>query len=167
MTVANHITEWGHQSLKFKMDVAMMGKLGFDIVFNKLGEKDKTFAKQAVENYNGFKDIIWHGDLYRLSDPKSENIASLVYVNQTKSTAIMFNYLVNNRYDIKSRQPIVLNGLDVKKKYKVSEINLYPGTSSYINSQEIYSGEFLMTVGFNPKVESSRKSVVLKIEEVL
>jgi alpha-galactosidase len=167
ITVANHITEWGHQPLKFKMDVAMMGKLGFDIVFNKLADKDKTFAKQAVENYNSFKDIIWQGDLYRLSDPKSENIASLVYVNTAKTTAIMFNYLVNNRYDIKSRQPIVLNGLDAKKKYKISEINLYPGTSSYINSQEIYSGEFLMTVGFNPKVEPSRKSVVLKIEEVL
>jgi alpha-galactosidase len=167
ISVANHITEWGHQSLKFKMDVAMMGKLGFDIVFNKLEEKDKIFAKQAVENYNGFKNTIWQGDLYRLSDPKSQNIASLLYVNETKTSAIMFNYLVNNRYDIKSRHPIVLNGLDAKKNYKISEINLYPGKSSSISSDARYSGEFLMTVGFNPKIESSRKSVVLKVEEVL
>ncbi len=167
ISVANHITEWGHQSLKFKMDVAMMGKLGFDIVFNKLEEKDKIFAKQAVENYNSFKNTIWQGDLYRLSDPKSQNIASLLYVNETKTSAIMFNYLVNNRYDIKSRHPIVLNGLDAKKNYKISEINLYPGKSSSISSDARYSGEFLMTVGFNPKIESSRKSVVLKVEEVL
>lgn len=167
ISVSNHITEWGSQPLKFKMDVAMMGKLGFDIVFNKLEEKDKEFAKKAVQHYNEIKETIWQGNLYRLSDPKKENIASLMYVNDLKSSAIMFNYIVNNRYDIKSRQPIVLNGLDAQKKYKITEINLYPGKNSYIDSTINYSGEFLMTVGFNPKMDSSHKSVVLKIEEAL
>jgi alpha-galactosidase len=167
IAVANHITEWSHLPLKFKMDVAMMGKMGFDFVFNKLEEKDKTFAKQAVESYNGFKDVILHGNLYRLSDPKTENLASLVYVNENKSTAIMFNYLVNNRYDVKSIHPIIIDGLDPKKTYKIAEVNLYPGTNSAIDNQTTYSGDLLMKVGFNPKLDSSHKSVVLKIEEVI
>lgn len=167
LSVANHITEWGSQPLKFKMDVAMMGKLGFDIVFNKLEEKEKEFAKKAVAGYNQIKDIIWQGDLYRLSDPKTNNIASLMYVNDSKSTAVLFNYMVNNRFDVKSRVPIQLNGLDAKKNYKITEMNVFPGKNSNIDSNIHYSGEFLMTIGFNPKMDSSHKSVVLKIEEVL
>ena len=33
---SNHVTDWGKEPLKFRVDVAMMGKLGFDIVVNKL-----------------------------------------------------------------------------------------------------------------------------------
>lgn len=167
ISVANHVTEWGKQPLKFKVDVAMMGKLGFDIVVNELKDNDLTFAKNAVKTYDSFKEIIWHGDLFRLSNPKENDIASLMYMNNSKSSGVIFNYLVNNRYDIKSNFPIVLKGLDAKKNYKISEINLYPGTNSYLNNEIIYSGEFLMTVGINPKVEKNRQSVVLMIQENL
>lgn len=166
ISVANHVTEWGKQSLKFKVDVAMMGKLGFDIVVNELGEKDKEFAKNAVNNYNQIKHYVWHGAMYRLSDPKKNSIASLMYVNENKSSGVIFNYLVNNRYDEKSRLPILLNGLDTKKQYYINEINLYPDTYSPIENKTIYSGEFLMSVGYNPKVDTNRKSVVLVINEV-
>lgn len=166
ISVANHVTEWGNQSLKFKIDVAMMGKLGFDIVVNKLENKDLIFSKNAVKTYDSFKEIIWHGNLYRLSDPKQNDVASLMYINEAKTSGVIFNYLINNRYDIKSRNPIKLNGLDAKKTYKISETNLYPETNSSLEQNQQFSGEFLMNIGFNPKVEKNRKSVVLIIEEV-
>ncbi len=31
IAVCNHVTSWGKQSLKFSTDVAMMGKLGYDL----------------------------------------------------------------------------------------------------------------------------------------
>jgi alpha-galactosidase len=34
--VCNHVTSWGKQSLKFRTDVAMMGKMGYDIQVNGL-----------------------------------------------------------------------------------------------------------------------------------
>lgn len=166
ISVANHVTEWGKQPLKFRVDVAMMGKLGFDIVVNELGEKDLEFAKNAVKNYDALKEVIWHGDLYRLSDPKENSVASLMYVDEKKASGIIFNYLVNNRYDEGSKLPIKLKGLDSSKKYKIRETNLYPGTNSSIDSDAVYSGDFLMKVGFNPAVNTSRKSVVLVIEAV-
>lgn len=163
----NHVTNWGKQPLKFRVDVASMGKLGFDIVAGELDEKDLEFAKLAVKNYNGFKDVVWHGDLYRLVNPHENNIASLMYATPEKSKAIVFNYLVNYRQQIDtSVLPVKLDGLDANKKYEVKEINLYPGTRSPFAEAKIYTGDFLMKVGINPAVNLRRTSVVLEINEL-
>lgn len=163
----NHVTDWGKQPLKFRVDVASMGKLGFDIVASKLNTEDKLFCKQAITNYNSFKDIVWHGDMYRLVNPHENDIAALMYVNQDKSKAVVFNYLVNNRFNITATErPVVFNGLDPNKKYTVKEINLYPGVSSTLTADKVYSGDFLMKAGINPNVTLKRTSVVLEVNEV-
>lgn len=163
---ANHVTDWGKQPLKFRTDVAMMGKLGFDIVISHLSANDLEFGKTAIVNYNAVKEVIWHGDQYRLADPREGNTASVLYMDTQKTSGVIFNYLVNNRYDEGSKLPILLNGLDVAKKYTIKEINLYPGVSSPIDANQVYTGDFLMKVGFNPELKSSRTSVVLKIDAV-
>lgn len=161
---ANHVTDWGKQPLKFRTDVAMMGKLGFDIVVSHLSENDLEFGKTAIANYNAVKAVIWHGDQYRLADPREGSIAAVLYMDAQKTSGVIFNYLVNNRYDAGSKLPILLNGLDAAKKYSIKEINLYPGISSAIDPTKVYTGDFLMKVGFNPELKSSRTSVVLKID---
>lgn len=163
---ANHVTDWGKQPLKFRTDVAMMGKLGFDIVISHLSANDLEFGKTAIVNYNAVKDVIWHGDQYRLADPREGNTASVLYMDTQKTSGVIFNYLVNNRYDEGSKLPILLNGLDAAKKYTIKEINLYPGVRSPIDANQVYTGDFLMKVGFNPELRSSRTSVVLKIDAV-
>ena len=162
----NHVTNWGKQPLKFRIDVASMGKLGFDIVAGKISLNDQLFAKQVVSNYHAFKEIVWHGDLYRLVNPHEAEIAALMYVDPAKTKAIIFNYLVNTRQKITATErPVVLNGLDLHKKYRIKEINLYPGTHSTIDSSRVYSGDFLMKVGINPDVTLERTSVVLEVQE--
>lgn len=163
----NHVTDWGKQPLKFRVDVASMGKLGFDIVASHLSENDMKFAKEAVANYHGFKKVIWHGDLFRLVNPHHHDVASLMYVNPEKDRAIVFNYLVNYRQRlVEPQKPIRLDGLDPQKKYHVKEINLYPGDKSPIDPSLVYSGDFLMKVGFNPDISLRRTSVVLELSEV-
>ena len=162
---SNHVTDWGKQPLKFRTDVAMMGKLGFDIVVSQLKDKDLKFCQNAIKTYNSVKQIVWQGDQYRLSDPTSSDVASVLYIDEAKSTGVMFNYLVNNRYGAGSTCPIRLKGLVASKKYTVGEINLYPEEKSTLNPDRIYTGDFLMIVGFNPDVKSGRNSVVLKVEE--
>ncbi|WP_347157541.1 alpha-galactosidase [Pontibacter chitinilyticus] len=161
----NHVTDWGKQPLKFRTDVAMMGKMGFDIVVSKLGKEDLKFAQDAVATYESFQDVVWHGDLYRLVNPQQNDFASLMYVDAAKSKAIMFNYLVSNRFGDGSRSPVKLNGLDPAKQYHVKELNLYPGTTSPITGTAAYSGNYLMTIGFNPQVSAWRTSVILEITE--
>jgi alpha-galactosidase len=163
---SNHVTDWGKQPIKYRTDVAMMGKLGFDIVVSKLNEKDLAFCQDAVKNYNNLKNIIWQGDQYRLSNPREEAVASIAYISKDKKSGVLFNYLVGNRYGDGSVYPIRLRGLDPKAFYKLEEINIYPGTSGSIDASKKYSGEFLMTIGFNPVVNSGRSSVVIKLIQV-
>ncbi len=165
ITVDNHITNWGKQPLKFKIDVASMGKLGFDIEASKLNEKDKLFCKQAIENYNSFKDVVWHGDMYRLVNPYQSDIAALMYVKPDQSRAIVFNYLITNRFNIMA-YPILLKGLDPNKKYLIKELNLYPETTSSIAADTVLTGDFLMKVGFKPNINAQRTSVLLELKEV-
>lgn len=163
----NHVTDWGKQPLKFRVDVASMGKLGFDIVASHLSEQDMQFAKEAVSNYRSFKNIVWHGDLFRLVNPHDHDIAALMYVDEKKSKAIVFNYLVNYRQRlVEPQKPLKLDGLDPNKNYSVKEINVYPGSKSPIDSSVIYSGDFLMKVGINAGISLGRTSVVLEVNDV-
>jgi alpha-galactosidase len=167
VTTDNHVTDWGRQPIKFRVDVASMGKLGFDIVANNLNEKDMAFCQQAVKNYQSFKHTVWQGDLYRLLNPHENKLASLIYVSKDKGKAMMFNLLANTRVAITATElPVQLAGLDPVKKYTVKEINLYPGTTSPVDEKLAYSGDFLMKAGINPHVNGRRQSVVLQIDEV-
>jgi alpha-galactosidase len=166
IATSNHVTDWGKQPIKFRTDVAMMGKLGFDIVVSKLNSNDLEFCQSAVKSYNSLKGVIWQGDQYRLVSPYEQNMASLMYVDSSKATAVLFNYLVNNRYGESSKHPVKLKGLDPQKRYLVKEINLYPGTTSTIKDNLTLSGNFLMTVGINPDLNAQRTSVIISVSEV-
>ena len=166
IATSSHVTDWGKQPIKFRTDVAMMGKPGFDIVVSHLKEKDLAFCQDALKTYNVIKPIIWQGDQYRLQDPTDNTVAAVMYVNAAKTTGIVFNYLVSNRYDAGSLLPIRLKGLDATKKYSIKELNVYPGTTSSIDSTKVYTGEFLMKVGFNPDVKAGRNSVVLEVKTI-
>ncbi|MFC5408509.1 alpha-galactosidase [Larkinella bovis] len=166
IATCNHITDWGKQPIKFRTDVAMMGKMGYDIVVSKLDEEELQFSQEALKTYSRVKDVIWQGDLFRLVSPQTNDLASLVYVSEKQDKAIWFNYLVGNRYREGSQAPIQLKGLNPAKKYRIQELNIYPGNNSPINrNQTVYSGDYLMTVGFNPQVDARRTSVVLEITE--
>ncbi|WP_428660032.1 alpha-galactosidase [Runella sp.] len=163
----NHVTDWSKVSMKYRTDVAMMGKMGFDIVVSKLEEKELKSAQNSIAAYNNVKDVIWHGDLFRLVNPFDHPFAALMFVNEAKDHAVQFNYLVTNRYDQGfTTSPIRLKGLDSTKKYKIKEINLYPDTRTPVNENLTYSGDYLMNIGFNPILTSNRKSVVLEITAV-
>lgn len=166
IATANHVTDWGKQPIKYRTDVAMMGKLGFDIVVSHLSEKDLQFCQQAVALYKQHSDVIWHGDQYRLQDPWSSDFASVMYVNEAKTGAIVFNYLVSNRYKSGSTAPVKFKGLDASKRYAVKEINLYPNAKSSLPEDAVFSGDYLMQIGFNPEVHAGRTSVVLQVTAV-
>ncbi|SEP40003.1 alpha-galactosidase [Mucilaginibacter sp. OK283] len=149
LTISSHVTSWGKQSIKFHTDVAMMGKLGYDIKVSKMTDDELQFSKQAVKNYNRLSNTIWFGDLYRIISPYDENRMVAMYVNAEKSKAVLFNYNLNTRYkEVFNR--VRLQGLDSQKKYKVEETNLMPGAKSNLaENGRVFSGDYLMTMGLN------------------
>jgi alpha-galactosidase len=167
-TLASHVTNWGHQSLKFRTDVAMMGKLGYDITVKKLSPDEIAFSQTAIKNYQRISDLIWWGDQYRIVSPYEENRAVLMYVDSSQKRAVLFNYFLNTRYgEIFSR--VRLQGLEARKTYRIREMNLFPGAksaSSYDN--RVYSGDYLMKVGLNlspGRVQPLTSSVFELVEE--
>lgn len=160
----NHVTDWSKVSMKYRCDVAMMGKMGFDIVVDHLSPDDLKSAQQALSDYTRIKEVVWHGDLYRLVNPWEQPFAALMFVDEQKGKAVMFNYLTTNRYEGRyTVSPIRLEGLDPRKKYRIKELNLYPGTRTALDESAVYSGDFLMSVGINPDLSLRRRSVVLEI----
>lgn len=148
-TISAHVTGWGKQSLKFRTDVAMMGKLGYDIKVNELTPQELQFTNEAIKTYKSLSDVIWYGDLYRLVSPYEGNRAVLLYVNENKTKAVLFNYLLNTRYR-EAFDRVRLQGLDPQKKYRVKEINLFPGTkSANPDNDKVVSGDYLMTIGLD------------------
>jgi alpha-galactosidase len=150
LTMSAHVTGMAkNQSLKFRTDVAMMGKMGYDIRVNSFTEDELQFSKEAIKTYKHISDVIWKGDLYRLISPYDEPRAVLMYVSEDKNKAIVFNYnTTTRRKDIFSK--VQLQGLDANKKYRLKEINLFPGTkSSQPDNDKVLSGEWLMNVGLN------------------
>jgi alpha-galactosidase len=148
-TISSHVTSWGKQSIKFRTDVAMMGKLGYDIKVSKMTDEELQFSKQAVKNYSRLSNTIWFGDLYRIISPYDENRMVAMYVNTEKSKAVLFNYNLNTRYK-EVFNKVRLQGLDNQKLYKVEETNLMPGARSNLaENGHVFSGDYLMTMGLN------------------
>jgi len=150
ITMSAHVTSMGkNQSLKFRTDVAMMGKMGYDIRVNNFTPQEVEFSNAAVKTYKQLSDVIWKGDLYRLVSPYDEPRAVLMYTSEDKAKAVLFNYFTTTRRkDIFNR--VKLQGLDPAKKYRLKEINLFPGTkSTQPDNDKVLSGDYLMNIGLN------------------
>lgn len=164
ITSCNHITSWGKQSLKFRTDVAMMGKMGYDIPVKHMTDQELKFSQNAVTNYKRLSNTIWFGDLFRLVSPYDESRAVLMYVNTEKNKAVLFSYTLNPRYG-EFFQKVRLQGLDATKMYKVEETNINL-RQTFMESGKVFSGDFLMKVGLEVSANNSLNSVVLEITEV-
>ncbi|WP_156307772.1 alpha-galactosidase [Sphingobacterium endophyticum] len=162
---ANHVTTVGKQDLKFKIDVAAMGKMGFDLNLEELNQKEVNYAKSAVQEYNLIKDIVWHGDQYRLANPRELNHACIAYISKDKSQAVMFNYLTEYSQVSNTPNPIKWFGLDPNKNYQVGEIFIKE-LRNPIYENLILSGDFLMKIGLNPMLYNGRRSVVLQLKAI-
>ncbi|MFT3704900.1 MAG: alpha-galactosidase [Agriterribacter sp.] len=158
-----HVTSWGKQSIKFRTDVAMMGKLGFDIDLDHLQPKEVEFCKQAVQHYKRLQQTIGFGNLYRLIDPYDNLNASLISVDDAKQKAVLFMFNLHPKFgDVFA--PVKLQGLDPAKQYTIQEINLVPGDKPSCRQHgETYSGDYLMKKGLDWFLRDPLSSAVVEI----
>jgi alpha-galactosidase len=163
-SMAAHVTSWNKSaSIKFRTDVAMMCKFGFDISIKELSADEQSFCKQAVANYNSLKRVILDGDFYRLVSPYESNHTAVMHVGETKDRAVLFAYDIHPRFREKLI-PVKLQGLDPMKTYIVKEINLMPGVESELSENgKTYTGDYLMKVGIDAFTADRLNSRVIEI----
>lgn len=163
LSVVNHITSRGKQSLKFKTDVAMMGKMGYDMRLINMTPAELEFSQNAVKTYKKIEETITQGDMYRLVSPYEEPRAVLMYVDKAKNKSVLFAYTMNTR-DRHVFNLVRLQGLDPDATYTVQEINLMPGAkSSFFENNKSFTGDYLMKVGMNVSTIRPLTSAIFEI----
>ena len=116
----NHQTK-RETPLKYRFDVAMCGRMGFELHPKNLKPEEIEFSKRAVVAYKRIRPTVQQGDLYRLASPYEKPYSALMYANEDKSHAVVF--VLGLDKDGEKHVSLKLSGLADGEKYKITEIN--------------------------------------------
>ena len=166
--MAAHVTASpNHQTrrttpLKFRFDVAMTGRLGFELHPKDLTEDEVKFSKQCVADYKRLRPTIQQGDLYRLASPYENEFASLMYVSEDRKSAVLFHLGLARgiRRDYTPR--VYLDGLDPTKRYRIREINRLGRGHSQLAGKTV-GGDALMKAGVLVSLNGDYDSAVFEL----
>ena len=141
----NH-TVFRTTSLKYRIDVAMSGRLGMEIQPRNMTQEERDLCRKAIEEYKGIRPVVQFGDIYRLVSPyDGHNMASLMYVSPEKSEAVFYWWKTETFYD--DHLPRVkMAGLDPDRMYRVHELNRIDNVPLPYEGL-VFSGKFLMENG--------------------
>ena len=141
----NH-TVFRTTSLKYRIDVAMSGRLGMEIQPKNMTEAEKALCRKAISEYKEIRHVVQLGDIYRLVSPYDDhNMASMMYVSPEKSEAVFYWWKTETFYD--DHLPRVkMAGLDPDRMYKVRELNRIDNVPLPYEGLA-FSGKFLMENG--------------------
>ena len=148
--------------LKFRFDVAMSGRLGFELQPCDMTEEDMAFSKRALTEYKRIRPVVQFGDLYRLSSPYESRVASLMYVCGKR--AVVFAWLMD-KWLADSPPPLRLKGLNPVARYLVREINMNEDGSLTNVHEQVLGGDFLMDAGIRIRWKKAFQSVCLEVAE--
>ena len=82
--VPNH-TVFRTTSLKYRIDVAMSGRLGMEIQPKNMTDEEKALCRKAISEYKEIRPVVQFGDLYRLVSPyDNQGLSSIMYVSESK-----------------------------------------------------------------------------------
>ena len=141
----NH-TVYRTTSLKFRIDVAMSGRLGMEIQPKNMTEEEKDLCRKAIAEYKQIRPVVQFGDIYRLLSPYDhKGLASLMYVTEQKDKAV-FYWWKTEQFQNEHLPRIKMAGLDPTATYRVHELNridLQPLSCE----GKTFTGAFLMNHG--------------------
>ena len=150
--------------IKFRCDVAMSGRLGIELQPKHMTDEERLQCTIALTDYKALRNIIQLGNLYRLVSPYSnqqsvvsnQQVASLMYVTDDQSEAVVFAYSLSNFMKQAPRR-IRLAGLDPNRTYTIEEKNIRvqyshdkgawdKGEPCALHGKQ-FTGAYLMNVG--------------------
>ena len=135
-------------SIKYRVDVAMSGRLGMEIQPKNMTDEEKELCRKAIAEYKEIRPIVQFGDLYRLVSPyKGQDIASIMYVAENKSEAVFYWWKLET-YKNQHLPRIKMAGLDPDKMYTIHELNRIDNVPLEFEGKT-FSGAFLMNTGLD------------------
>lgn len=179
IAMASHISAApNHQTfrtipLKYRIDVAMSGRLGMEIQPKNMTDEEKNLCRKAISDYKKIRPIVQLGDIYRLVSPYDNlGVASLMYISHEKDKAVF--YWWKTEHFVNQHLPrVMMAGLNPHKKYRITELNRIDIQPLSFEGK-VYSGGYLMENGleipYNHTVDYQKlndySSRILFLEEV-
>ena len=152
IAMASHISAApNHQTfrttpLKFRIDVAMSGRLGMEIQPKHMTDEEKDLCRKAIADYKKIRPIVQFGDLYRLLSPYAgQDLASVMYVGEDKNQAVFYWWKLETFMN-QHFPRVKMAGLDPNKTYTIHELNRID-TRPLDFEGKSFSGAYLMNVG--------------------
>ena len=143
--VPNH-TVFRTTSLKYRIDVAMSGRLGMEIQPKNMTDEEKALCRKAISEYKEIRPVVQLGDLYRLVSPyDNQGLSSIMYVSEVKDKAVFYWWKLANFYNVHLPR-VKMAGLDENKMYKVKELDVIDNKPLDCEGKS-YSGKYLMEHG--------------------
>jgi alpha-galactosidase len=145
--------------LKYRFDVAMTGRLGFELHPKNLKPEEVAFAKAAVADYKRIRPVVQRGDLYRLVSPYEKPLSAVMYASETKDAAAVF--ALGLKIKGERVETLRLRGLDPAARYSVKEINR--GKALHAALPEAATGRELMDAGVEVRLSGDYDSAVFEV----
>ncbi|MGH4050885.1 MAG: alpha-galactosidase [Clostridium sp.] len=123
-------------SLKMRGDVAMSGNFGYELDLTKFTSEEKEEVKLQISLYKELRELIQHGDMYRLLSPFEGNTAAWMFVSCDKTEAFISYFKVLATANGPAEK-LTLRGLDPELNYKIA------------GKEGFYGGDQLMYSGLN------------------
>ncbi len=154
IAMASHISAApNHQTfrtsaLKYRIDVAMSGRLGMEIQPKHMTDEEKALCRKAISEYKEIRPVVQFGDIYRLVSPyDNKGLASLMYVSEKKDEAVFYWWKLEHM--VNQHLPRVrMAGLSPDKYYQVRELNRIDNKPLPFEGKT-YSGAYLMANGLD------------------
>ena len=152
IAMASHISATpNHQTfrvipLKYRIDVAMSGRLGMEIQPKNMTREEKDLCAKAIAEYKMIRPTVQFGDIYRLVSPYDGfNIASMMYCSQDKSEAVFYWWKLEH-FCNEHLPRVKMAGLDPDRMYRVTELVRIDNKPLPFEGK-VFSGRYLMSTG--------------------
>ena len=152
IAMASHISAApNHQTfrtipIKFRIDVAMSGRLGMEIQPKNMTPDEIELCRNAIREYKEIRPVVQLGDIYRLVSPYDGlDMASMMYCSPEKDKAVFYWWKLETFCD-QHFPRVRMAGLDPDKLYRVHELNRIDNVPLPYEGK-VFSGKFLMDSG--------------------
>ena len=139
-------------SYKYRFHSSMMGSLGIGVNLNKVPEIEMQEMKKYIDDYKSMREIIQHGDQFRLISTELGEWTAVQYMNYEKTDGYLFIFLRSQKFGI-GEKIIKLQGLNDIDKYN-------------IEGCRTASGKALKECGLVVKLQGDFDSEILKITKI-
>ena len=152
IAMASHISAApNHQTfrtipIKFRIDVAMSGRLGMEIQPKNMTPDEIEHCRNAIREYKEIRPVVQLGDIYRLVSPYDGlDMASMMYCSPEKDKAVFYWWKLETFCD-QHFPRVRMAGLDPDKLYRVHELNRIDNVPLPYEGK-VFSGKFVMDSG--------------------